>query len=304
MSLSGLNLLAVNHNAGAILGTGLKQEGGQGASSKNGSESINNLAQSDAVEQHEESIVDTTLLSKKHGSPTNINGSEHAASGRAASNVGQSAGQEAVAEYGSASNNNQSQNASVDQKEVVATNLDVDVLGKNGTGYGHGYGTGYGLGYGNGYGTGYGTGYGKGYGPGYKHGTGYVGPSNIDVNLDRHMASSDQKSVTNQDGAQVAKANHGSESINNLAQSSYTNQEEDISVNSDVNVHGNGTQYGGPTVVNANDHTAAGNLHTTTAQSASQTAISDNGSWSVNNMSQNAFTHQNEKVGVYTNVIV
>jgi hypothetical protein len=296
MSLSGLNLLAANHNSGAVLGTGLKQEGGQGASSKHGSESINNLAQSDAVEQHEESIVDTTLLSKKHGSPTNIDGSEHAASGRAASNVGQSAGQEAVADYGSASNNNQSQNASVDQKEVVATNLDVDVLHGN-RGYGYG-------GYKHGYGGGYKHGYGRpGYG-GYGKGHGYNGPSNIDVNLDRHMASSDQKSVTNQDGAQVAKSDHGSESINNLAQSAYTNQEEDISVNSDVNVHGNGTQYGGPTVVNANDHTAAGNLKTTTSQSVSQTAISDNGSWSVNNMSQDAFTHQNEKVGVYTNVIV
>ncbi|HIC86088.1 MAG TPA: hypothetical protein EYP06_07335, partial [Desulfobacterales bacterium] len=173
--------------------------------------------------------------------------------------------------------------SSVDQQEKISTNLDVDVLGAKGRHYHHHYGH---------YGR-YGR-YGHGRVPGRHH---YKGPDSIYVNLDSHEATADLLSATTQEGAQVAKANHGSESINNLKQVASTNQAEDVSVNSDVNVHGRGTAFGGPVVVNANDHTAAGTAVATSAQSGSQTAISDNGSLSVNNMSQSNFVHQNEKVG-------
>lgn len=290
MSITGVNLLATNYNAIGSKAAGLAQEGGQGASAKHGSESINNLAQKDRIEQAEEVSVNTGIKSKKPGSPTNIDGQQHAASGTGASEIGQSAGQEAVADFESRSVNNQSEIASVDQQEKISTNLDVDVLGAKGRHYHHHYGH---------YGR-YGR-YGHGRVPGRHH---YKGPDSIYVNLDSHEATADLLSATTQEGAQVAKANHGSESINNLKQVASTNQAEDVSVNSDVNVHGRGTAFGGPVVVNANDHTAAGTAVATSAQSGSQTAISDNGSLSVNNMSQSNFVHQNEKVGVNTNVIV
>ena len=121
MAITGLNLLAADHNAGAILAAMLKQDGGQGASAQHGSESINNLAQSDVVEQAEESTVATKLVSKKVGSPTNINGENHAASGRGLTDLGQAAGQEAAADFESCANNNQSQDAVIDQKEKVST---------------------------------------------------------------------------------------------------------------------------------------------------------------------------------------
>ena len=286
MGVSGLNLLATDYSAGAALKTGLLQDGGQGAGARHGSDSINNLAQADVIEQHEESAVNTKLVSKKVGSPTNIDGHTQSASGRAASSLGQSAGQEAIADYESYANNNQSQEAVVDQKELVSTNLDVDVLAKHPHGpfpYHH-----HGL-------------HGH-HGASGKHA--YVGPDSIAVNLDDHQASSDQKAITDQDGAQAAKSNHGSKSVNNLAQSAITNQEEDISVNADVNVGGRGTAYGGPVLVSASDHAAAGNLNAASAQTAAQTAISDNASVSINNLSQSNFTHQNEKVGVNTNVVV
>jgi len=289
MALTGLNLLAADHNAGAILAAALKQDGGQGAKAEHGSESINNLAQSDVVEQAEESTVDTALISKKVGSPTKIDGSSHAASGRGLTDLGQAGGQEAVADFESYSNNNQSQEAVIDQKEKVSTNLDVDVMAQcQGKGpywpYQYGVCRPYGA-----------------EAPG-RHA--YKGPDEIDVDLSTHLARSDLRSATDQDGAQLAKANHGSESINNLAQSAYTNQEEDISVNADVKVGGRGTAYGGPVVVDANDHTASGNLQAASSQTGVQTALSDNGSLSINNMSQDSFTHQNEKVGVYTSVLV
>ncbi|MDP6506085.1 MAG: hypothetical protein QF886_20850, partial [Planctomycetota bacterium] len=97
MSLSGLNLLAANHNSGAKKLAGIAQEGGQGAKASRGSESINNLAQRDQIDQAEEVSVNTGIKSRKAGSPTNIDGSEHAASGRGVSDVTQSAGQEADA---------------------------------------------------------------------------------------------------------------------------------------------------------------------------------------------------------------
>jgi hypothetical protein len=285
MAITGLNLLAADHNAGAILAAMLKQDGGQGASAQHGSESINNLAQSDVVEQAEESTVATKLVSKKVGSPTNINGEDHAASGRGLTDLGQCVGQEAAADFESCANNNQSQDAVIDQKEKVSTNLDVDVLAQcKPSCLPH-----------------------VGCGPvcGPACGTGkYKGPDSIDVDLDNHCASSDLRSATDQDGAQLAKANHGSESINNLAQNAVTDQSEDVSVNANVKVGGPGTTYGGPTVVDANNHTASGSLQAASSQKGVQTALSDNGSVSINNMSQNSFTHQNEKVGVYTCVLV
>ena len=286
MGVSGLNLLATDYSAGAALKTGLLQDGGQGAGARHGSDSVNNLAQADVIEQHEESAVNTKLVSKKVGSPTNIDGHTQSASGRAASSLGQSAGQEAIADYESYANNNQSQEAVVDQKELVSTNLDVDVLAKHPHGW-HPY---------------HHHGLHGHHGASGKHA--YVGPDSIAVNLDAHQASSDQKAITDQDGAQAAKSNHGSKSVNNLAQSAITNQEEDISVNADVNVGGRGTAYGGPVLVSASDHAAAGNLNAASAQTAAQTAISDNASVSINNLSQSNFTHQNEKVGVNTNVVV
>lgn len=299
MTASGLTLLAVNHNAGGKKLAGIAQEGGQGASSKRGSESINNLAQTDGIEQAEEVAVNTKLVAKKTGSPTNINAQEHAASSRGTSEVGQSAGQEASADFKSKSVNNQSEIASVDQAEKISTNLDISVAGARRGHYGHG-------GYGHGYGH-YGRG---GYGycrPGYNGGygkRGFVGPDSIDVDVSSHMASADLQSTTGQDGTQVAKANHGSESFNNLKQDSTTNQMEDVAVNALVRVGGHGTVLNGPTTVDANDHTASGNAVATSSQSGSQTAISDNASLSVNNMSQSNFTRQTEKVGVNTNVIV
>jgi len=288
MGVSGLNLLATDYSAGAALKTGLLQDGGQGAGARHGSDSVNNLAQTDVIEQHEESAVNTKLVSKKVGSPTNIDGHTQQASGRATSSLGQSAGQEAVADYESYANNNQSQEAVADQKEKVSTNLDVDVLAKHPQGLYHHHGL-----YGH---------HGVHGSPSGKHP--YGGPDSISVNLDDHQASSDQKAITDQDGAQVAKSNHGSKSVNNLAQNAITNQEEDISVNADVNVGGRGTAYGGPVLVSASDHTASGNLNAASAQTAAQTAISDNASVSINNLSQSNFTHQNEKVGVNTNVVV
>jgi len=292
MALTGLNLLAADHNAGAILAAALKQDGGQGAKAEHCSESVNNLAQSDVLEQAEESTVDTKLVSKKVGSPTKIDGSSHAASGRGLTDLGQAGGQEAVADFESYANNNQSQEAVIDQKEKVSTNLDVDVLAKcRGRGPCGPYWP-------------YKYGVCRPYGAKVPGRHPYKGPDEIDVNLSTHQASSDLRSATDQDGAQLAKANHGSESINNLAQSAYTNQEEDISVNADVKVGGRGTACGGPVVVDANDHTASGNLQAASTQKGVQTALSDNGSLSINNMSQDSFTHQNEKVGVYTTVVV
>jgi hypothetical protein len=220
------------------------------------------------------------------GSPTNINGENHAASGRGLTDLGQAAGQEAAADFESCANNNQSQDAVIDQKEKVSTNLDVDVLAQCKPGC-------------------LPCGPHIGCGPKVGCGTGhYKGPDSIDVDLDNHQASSDLRSATEQDGAQLAKANHGSESINNLAQNAITDQSEDVSVNANVKVGGAGTAYGGPTVVDANDHTASGSLQAASTQKGVQTALSDNGSVSINNMSQNSFTHQNEKVGVYTSVLV
>ena len=217
MAVSGLNLLATDYNAGAALKTGLLQDGGQGASARHGSDSVNNLAQADVIEQHEESTVNTQLVSKKVGSPTNVDGHTQHASGRAASNLGQNAGQEAVADFESYANNNQSQEAVVDQKEKVATNLDVDVLAQHPQGSHGGL---YGLGHGY---YGHGGLYGGHDSPSGKHP--YVGPDSIFVNLDDHQASSDQKANTDQDGAQVAKSDHGSNAIAFLASAKVTNEE-------------------------------------------------------------------------------
>jgi hypothetical protein len=301
MSISGLNLLAANYNAMGGKVADLTEEGDQGAQAKHGSVSVNNLAQKDHIEQAEEVTVNTDLTAKKPGSPTNIDGQAHTATGDGVSEVDQDGGQEASADFAAKAVNNESEIAIVDQAEKIATNLNVDVLAappRHGPSCGSPCGTP--LTYWAGRGPCWG-GLGQGPHPGLHP---YAAPDAIQVNLNNHTADADLLSTTTQEGDQLAKANHGSTSINNLKQASTTNQAEDVSVNADVNVQGPGPRLGGPVLVTANGHTASGTAVAASVQDGDQTAISDNGSLSINNMSQCNFVHQNEKVGVNTNVVV